>query len=299
MTPAPTFRHGFCDHRPERADSQGIVGKAAVGRIIGAVVAAAVSVALSLAMTPLARAERMIFDPTLCATDPQGNVTIALGRIVLQVPIHELSYILDLPADDRAAAPVPPDPSQPEGCPDHPIVGKSFSFNYLVDAFRRRDRSDGALPRRIDRLLLVDVPRDYWGRQPSNENRFDGFCSTNELRRTASNGLTICGVQPADQEIPREHWPFAAQAPIEIYGAPFHRPYTVSCLWGFVRGTHQCDVVYKLYETVNLSYRFAPHRLPIEDLIDLDRELRAWIESSRVLDFVWPDEEVDTDGLER
>ena len=271
----------------------------ALSPIITGILAAAAFAALSLAAAPSARAETMIFDPTECATDPQGNVTITLGRIVLQVPIHELSYIQDLQPDDRTAAPAPPDPSQPEGCPDHPIVGRSFSFNYLVDAYRRRDRSEGALPRRVDRLLLVDVSPEYWGMQPLNEQAYERICNTYDLKSIAPNGLTICRVRPEDQEIPQEHWPFAAQAPIKIYGAPFDRPYTMYCLWGVVRGTHQCSVTYKLYETVNLAYRFAPHRLPIEDLIEFDRELRAWIESSRVQDFVWPDEEAETDGLRR
>ena len=237
-----------------------------------------------------AQSDVVHYDPSQCATDPEGTVTIALGRIVLRVPMDELSSIGDLPPHERAIAPVPPDPSQPEGCPDHPMVGRSFYFQYLLDAVQENQPPHEPFPRRIDRLLLISVTQDYWGMQPFWEHRFERVCINHQLRSVVENGFVVCRVRSSRIGTPPEHWPFYVQAPLDVYAAPFGQPFTVGCIRGSIPGTHQCNVDYKLYGTLNLTYRFEPGRLPITDLIDFDRELRAWVESMRVQDFVWADE---------
>ena len=262
----------------------------------GAITAATLAL---LAAVDLAQASSEIvhYDPSQCSTDPEGTVTIALGRVVLRVPMDALSSIADLPPQERAVAPVPPDPSQPQGCPDHPMIGRAFYFRYLSDAVQDGSLSNQPLSRRIDRLALIAVRPDFWGLQPSHERRFRQVCTDYQLRRESGNGLQICHVRPNDTERPERHWPFVAQAPLSRYVAPFDRPFTAYCTWGSRPGTHQCDVDYKLYDTMNVAYRFEPGRLPLDDLIDFDRGLRAWIESVRVDGFVWPDERnADGDG---
>ena len=247
---------------------------------------------VGLVVTEPARADSEIvsYDPSQCATDPEGTVTIALDRLVMRVPMDALSSIRDLPPEARAVAPAPPDPSEPEGCPDHPMVGRSFYFRYLSDTLHNNSSLSSPAQRRIDRLLLVAARPDFWGLQPSEERSFERICNDQQIRDELDNGLLACLVRPDITGRPREHWPFAAQAPLDLYTAPFGRPFMVHCTWGFRPGTHQCDVTYKLYETVNVSYRFEPGRLPLDDLIDFDRGLRASIESMRIHDFVWPDE---------
>ena len=68
------------------------------------------------------------FDPSLCRENPGGVVTIAAGRTVLQIPVETLGYIRDSSLERRAMWPAPPDPTQPEGCPDHPIDGGGFNL---------------------------------------------------------------------------------------------------------------------------------------------------------------------------
>ncbi len=234
--------------------------------------------------------ETVPYDPSLCATDPEGTVTIAFHRIVLRVPMDELSGIAGMSPEARAAAPVPPDTSQPEGCPDHPIIGRAFYFRYLQDAARNSDPPFGPLPRRVDRLALITADPDFWGLQFVWEELFERACERYELRDFLNAGLERCRVRPDDKEIPLEYWPFYLRAPLELYSTPFGHSFSAECTWGAVPGTHRCSVGYKLYDTLNISYRFEPGRLPIDGLIEFDRELRVWIDSLRVRDFVWPDE---------
>ena len=257
----------------------------------GFVLASIMTLAATAVVAPeAARAETVPYDPSTCASDPGETVTIALRRIVLQVPMMELSGIAALPPDMLAAAPIPPDPSQPEGCPDHPMVGSAFYFRYLIDAVPNAELPLNPVPRRVDRLVLIAADPDFWGLQFFWEERFERVCERYELRDLLDNGLERCRVLPDDADIPQDHWPFYIRAPLALYSTPFGNHFTADCLWGSVPGTHRCGVTYKLYDTLNVSYRFQPRRLPIDGLIDFDQELRVWIDSMRVPNFVWADE---------
>lgn len=254
------------------------------------VLASLIAVAMTLPVgPPHARADRLTYDPTRCAIDPEDTVSIALGRTVLRIPMDVLTYISALPPEERGDAPSPPDPSEPQGCPGHPIQGFHFALAYGHTAEPASSQDPARLPAVLERVWIVAVRSGLTGSQSSAEDRFQQRCESYGIRDVLPNGLMRCYRPPADRTTPREDWTVQYQAPPHVYAAPFGRPFVVDC-WTPWRGVRQCDVNYRLFAAVNLTYRFNGRRIAIADIIDIDRALRARLEAARATDFEWADE---------
>jgi hypothetical protein len=219
------------------------------------------------------RAQQLQYDSSSCHPDAAGLVYIALGREVFRWPQEELTLIRDLPPELRAEALQPPDPSEQEGCPGNPIQAAGFDFVY-----RPGDLPTRGIP---ERLELIAARPDFWGLQKNAEQHFLRTCERWHEREETGYGFVACAVPPSPPRL-REQWATHYQAKLEIYRAPFDRPFTVLCSYEIV-----CDIEYKLYETVNIAYSFRRDRVPISEVIDFDRSLRSRIERSRVSDFQW------------
>jgi hypothetical protein len=241
-----------------------------------------------------ATAGTLSYDPESCATPAEGMVYLAFNRIVLRIPANELTLIRDMPSERLAKMPKPPKADEPEGCPDHPIQARGFTFSYLYEAIRENKRDPQLSPYAPNKLKLINVPSDYWALQPSQEKAFLNRCEKFQEREELLNGLIACLVPPSDKSIPRRHWAVYLQAKSEVYSAPFGRPFVISC-YPFGNGSQTCLVTYKLYETLNVSYeitvqhQYSSRFIPLTETIEFDRGLRAKIEAARVKDFVWPD----------
>lgn len=240
------------------------------------------------------RADTLDYDPESCATPADGMVYLAFNRIVLSIPAFDLKSIRDMPPERLAKMPPPPNPNEPEGCPDHPIQATGFTLPYLYHAIRKNKRDPQLPPYAPNILKLANSRPDYWGLQPSEERRFDEACSKFEEREELSNGLIACRVPHSDPTRPREKWAVHLQAKPEVYSAPFGRPFVITC-YPFGNGSQTCLVSYKLYETLNVFYeitvqhQYSARFIPLTETIEFDRGLRAKIEDARVKDFIWPD----------
>ena len=266
----------------------------------GAIVVA-VAVGMLLAPAVQARADVFRHDPASCATGAEGTVTVAFGRTVFQLLIDDLRFIRGLPPEARAEDPDAPDPTQPVGCPDNPLRVPAFTIGYPPDAVRE-SRPDQ--PLRLDWLVHLDwltlFPADssHWGPSSNSQLWFARVCQRYGLREVLENGLVVCTVRPdppRDATISPDDWPYYVQLPLEEAFGPYGGMATVQCRWGFgylggPSGANRCDADYRITEALHVRYRFQPRNLPISDLIAFDRELRAWIASVHVEDFVWPDQ---------
>lgn len=234
------------------------------------------------------------YDPAACATDPEGMVYIALGRIVLRLPMEQslMTDRLEPYWPERMIS--PPDPSEPEGCPGNPSQQRSLGFMYAYEAILK-NKFDPNMTGRPNLLRLISAAPDAWGLQLSTEKRFEAQCRRRGERRKLPNGLTACHVQPDDKTIPIEHWGVTYRADPEVYSAPFGRPFVVDCWPGVRPELLECHVTYKLYETLNVAYRFWPKNIPIDQIIEFDSGLREKIAASRIVDFMWPDDAADQD----
>lgn len=280
-------------HHPRRTGAGARSSPA--GRWPGLWVVAAVAIGAVFAMTSptgvRAGTERLAYDPTTCATDPGDTVTVALRRIVLQLPISAPFYMMAWSPEKLAAMPVPPDPSQPRGCPDHPIQVHGVDLSIALQV---PEQGLDAPPTRlsVERLSFVAADADQWGLQPGWERSFQHTCESFGLVNTTGEGFTVCRVRPTYvEQHPEETWPYDAQAPLDYYSSPFGRVFTTSCFYQVASVRRACDVAYKFYENLNVAYRYNALIIPLDRLIDFDRALRDWIQSARVSDFEWSDED--------
>lgn len=238
---------------------------------------------------PTTLADEIKYDSSSCTPDAEGMVYVALGETVFRWPEEELSLVGAVPPSQMAALPKSPDPSQPEGCPGNPIRGANFSFLYRYDALLAAKRGQqNPTPYPVgapESLRLIAASPDSWGTQPSNERMFLHVCDEWEIKEVLPNGLIACSAPPDDKTKPRNTWATFYQALPDVYGVPFDRPFVVKCL--YIVTVMQCNVIYKLYRTVNITYQFWRGRLPISQIIEFDRGLRKRLESHRVPNFIW------------
>ncbi len=249
-------------------------------------------VALALLFSVLARhdarAGELQFSPSSCATDPGKTIHLALGRTVLRVPLDSLVYILDLPLEKRADVPRVPNPTEPEGCPGHPVRAGAYTLRAaLSEPGGSGDQPDGA-GTRFTPFKLVSVSPDSWGLQPWAEGRFSKNCESFGVWTELANGLIACRVRFEDAPELDKDSAISYQARPEVYRAPFDRPLIVVCSHLLGIGTQTCHIRYKLYPTANFVRKFDLQRVNVDDLIDVDRALRAWIENARIKDYPWP-----------
>ena len=237
--------------------------------------------------------EAFDYNPAECATDPQGMVYLALGRTVLRFPAEaiDLERIFEpLWPAELAAAPPPPDPSQPPGCPGHPIQAYGFLFN---------DKYDDPVAFPHDRLMFLQAFFDLWETQPLDQQWYDYTCAQQGLREELPNGLVACYWPPDDRAMPRAYWPARYRARPEVYATPLGRPFILDCLMGNPRsGSRACLARYRIDETVTVAYRVNAQNVPFDTILDYDRSLRATFEAARVADYMWADEDAPQSGRE-
>jgi hypothetical protein len=238
-------------------------------------------------------AETLTYDPESCSRDAKGMVYLAFDRVVLRVPAEELTLIRDLPPERLAEVPAPPNPNEPEGCPDHPIQAGGFTFSYLYEAIRKNKR-DPQLPPYVPRILKLTASKpDFWGLQLFVERDFEKTCDMFQDKGEIDGGLIACWHPLEGDPRPREARAVHLKARPEIYGAPFGRPFVVSCMPRGPAGQQDCQVQYKLYETLNVFYevrvqnKYSKQVLPLDQIIEFDRVLRTKIEAARVENFNW------------
>src|SRR6185295_2569981 len=78
-------------------------------------------------------ADGIHYDSAKCAESPPGMIYVAAGRHVYHQPSGNLHYVHGVSRETAAGLPIPPRPSQPAGCPDHPLRGMGFKFGPFSD----------------------------------------------------------------------------------------------------------------------------------------------------------------------
>lgn len=229
----------------------------------------------------------LTYDSSLCGVDPEGKVYIALWDQVLRVPARQLGFIRDYPPEKAVRAPQPPDPGVPEGCPGNPIRAAGFTLGTDLATWDAGPDAPPVVEGRARQVSLVATEPDFWGLQPSLERGFLGACSKALEREYRNDGLVVCRIPRSDPSIPKEKWTFVGQADLDMYPTPTGRPFTVECRISINELYHICIVMYKFYPRLNVYYEFHTNQLPIEQVIDFDRALRARLEAAHVRDYDW------------
>jgi hypothetical protein len=218
-------------------------------------------------------------------------------------------YLLD-PLRPGNIGLVPPDPTDPQGCPGNPLQSWSYAFVYAPHGIEADgSASSGGDAPRADRLTLYRTSRDSLAPGPDDPEwawadallmSWNTFCEAAAVREDLPSGLTACRIKlhwPTDPaaEARQENWGASYRARADVYVTPLGRPFVVEC--GPLLLEHplsQCDVGYTIMPGLGIGYSFQPylgrHPIPIERIIDFDRGLRAAIERTVVKDYGWKGE---------
>jgi len=251
------------------------------------------------------------YDPASCKTDAKGHLYIAVGENVLAVPflkngVYGLNSVL--PYAKRLA----PDPTEPEGCPGNPSQQHSFTFDFgtpLVDPEKGVTLpAHREAPRRLTLYGLDPVsgptPKaDQTKWLGENGGLAELRCSDAAIRETLPNGLTACRTQPT-QNTRVEDWAASYIADPSVYTTPLGRPFIVDC-GAFLYSTiiSHCRVAYVFAPGLAVGYEFQPYLgstpIPIDHIIEFDRQLRAHIDAALVKDFIWPNQDNGNNGTAR
>jgi hypothetical protein len=244
------------------------------------------------------------YDPQSCKTDAHGKLYIGLGRNVLAFPAHH-DVVVENPLHPGNNPIPPPDPSQLEGCLENPRQLDGYAILYAGFAALNgeqptsRGQSFGTLVFELIRTLRGDaVPTDNDPPWPSEDEQAllpPLICPKATITEELPNGLTACRVKP---HLPNEDvkdqrdWGGTYVARSDVYTTPMNRQFIIFCdQLVFRSAVPRCSVAYIVTPGLGLTYRFQPYVgpniVPLDRIIDFDKELRAAITAMTVKDYPW------------
>jgi hypothetical protein len=244
------------------------------------------AVAVVLMPTPvMARDDQLHYDTSKCSTDPHEMVYFAVGRRVFRQPIHNISRLQGYSTQLRARAnlPHPPKPSEPEGCPDHPIQAMGYYLRYFS---AMPEDGDKILYANADKVPLEVINALTPGLNPVDAKTFDLICSKYNLKDTSIPGFMGCS-----RSSECDH---GASYQANDYPLPLGQTMTLNCTLPlhYCEDTPGlCSVSYKLFSDLSVWYKFKTANVPIKDALDYDRELQRRIKAAEVAHYPWPDDE--------
>jgi hypothetical protein len=264
----------------------------------------AFSILVGLSIAPVgahaqAYHDQIHYDPSKCSTDPHGMVYVALGRRVFREAYEDLGYVHGDSPQKMAALPTPPKPSDPEGCPDHPIRGFGFNFKKFTTS---RDSNDEVSKKFGDIAGGEIINSSSSLIQKSDNDIYTKICKEGQANAEVAPGLIACWYKNAVDFENRGRHGMEVQAKPEAYQTPHGGKYTLECDINF--GSKQndayfCRTAYNIYKWLNdtinesygvsIAYGFNTEKIPLKEAIAYDRELRRRIIESEVPNYPWHD----------
>lgn len=121
--------------------------------------------------------------------------------------------------------------------------------------------------------------------QESNESLAENWCGREEVIHQVIDGvLEECRFPDAQKTFPDAESSRVFRSLPGAYAVPFGRQFIVVCHHGIET---QCEVNYRLSETIKVRYQFLLKRIASTDLVKLDEALRKQIEGARVTNYPW------------
>jgi hypothetical protein len=234
----------------------------------GAVLAAA----LACAGPPVAAGD-VAYDPDKCISDSQGQVYITLYGAVFAFPVRQPLYVGAVPPEHDKLVPPPLDPAEPTGCPGHPREASLFTSPHHYPYLKARLNEPWT--GRLKLLNFTAAPPGALQQQREAEADFDRFCAETGVVRNEPAGFDQCYSESRLDKSGRGPRDLIYRAHGGYYKSPFGRPFQIVCVhYGSVH-LSGCTVIYKIYETVYLQYKFSTPSIPLENIVDLDKTIRA------------------------
>jgi len=258
---------------------------------------------LTLNFLAVAQAYELPFDPVSCKHDPQGNFYVALGRYVFAFPYVERdNFVYDRLRPGNIGL-KPPDPTDAVGCFGNPLQSWSHAFAYSYHQMMAGKNAPPTAHKpapgiltlyRLGRSIPEPSDEDWPGESLALELNERG-CQHAAVREELANGLIACRIRMINPpDVPEVAWAADYKARPEIYKTPLGKPFVIGCGSFLITSTiSSCDVTYTMKPGLGLSYKFQPfigaNAIPIEQIIDFDKSLRAEIEVYLIKDYPWPE----------
>lgn len=225
-------------------------------------------------------AAALTLDPASCPSpDPEGKAYIAVGTAVLRLPVRELVISDDPPA--WVTFPRPPQPEEPRGCKGNPLPQLTLIQAFQFEAWQAKTSRRSPLTQ----LRLIGALPAYYGLRLDQAHTQS--CRLLPGRIRLGNGLEGCIPlrKPSDRHVAGSG---SYQAPHSVYPLPMGQLFTASCIPSAGGLKVKCTVSYRLEENLAVSYEFDTDDLPLENLMDFDRQLSADIMAAIVHEYPWP-----------
>ena len=255
-------------------------------RTIQAIGAVVVSVVASLSAGSPSRADVIQYNSAKCSDNPHGMIYVAAGRHVYYQPFENLRYVHGVSLETAAGLPVAPRPSQPRGCPDHPLRGMGFKFGPFSDVTR-----PGPAETAISGLVeLVEVDPAAWWDTYERHSLSNRCAAGHPGGVETAPGLTLCWPASTVSSDRPGRLPFAALVDPRHHAGPLGQPLAILCNPNMSAGAddYVCEISYRLDHDLGVWYEFHTSLVPLSGLIGFDRELRRRIAEAEVSDYWWP-----------
>lgn len=223
----------------------------------------------------------LIYSPETCKNS-DNKVYFASGPDVFSVPHAYPVKILANTQPEQSLESV--DSTQPAGCFENPISGRSFGFAFKPE---NPEEYPPGTPFKVCRFSLITTKPGYWGTQKSNEQRYKKIKEKYNWCEELDNGLVWCKAISQNHPENSAMWGGVLKAKESVYRAPLDRPFIVGCLPKFANGYQQCDVTYNYTSRLRVTYRFSLDEMPILEIIEFDKALRMNLEQMKVGDYPW------------
>ena len=184
--------------------------------------------------------------------------------------------------------PMPPRPSQPKGCPDHPLRGMGFKFGPFSDV-SNPEAAETAIGGLVQ-LIEID-PSSWWDTHERYSLSSAGSCAAEHSSRDRNGTWSDC-VLAGRSQLGRSTEPLSVcgNCRFSALCGPLGQPLAILCNpnMSVDADDHVCEISYRLDQDVGVWYEFHTSRIPLSGLIGFDRELRRRIAEAEVSDYWWP-----------
>lgn len=214
--------------------------------------------------------QKVSYDPKTCSGGGDGKIYLAFDRTVLGIKIEDLfsfQFIHLIQKENAADLPVPPNPSEPEGCFDFPIQISSVGVSGLGGLYQDVDNSYAL---NYERELEKIVTNKRGGESICGRETKDFLvCHVFDL---SPRRALITGIYKADEA---------------IYTTPDGHPFILYC--DYVPAD-TCHLNYLIHDGIRLRTNTNIRINPISSVISADKQLRSDFNQMLIDNYTWTDQ---------
>ena len=212
-------------------------------------------------------------DPSLCDDKESGYTYFKFGNELFR-------YLQDSPfyvTANLSASPKSTTSSEPLGCYSNPYIRPPVRY-------RLRNGEDIIENVELKSFGFVQVNQKYYATVKNAEKNIGNFFDLIKIKFglcvVIDNILEQCRIPPNDKSKPLNKQSLSYKAQKNLYLTPMGRPFAIECRSYLDR--QDCVVYYRMFESVDVSYKFYHDKIAPENLVNFDKYLRKIVNNMHV-----------------